>query len=124
MPAFSIKAKNQHPAGAEGQQFPLHHCHVQITRATLGASGLEGITHPMAFKVLNPNIRKQTLGTSRTNGAGLVLLIHKATTRGGEQTSIWTPRASAPATTSTLRHLCPEAHQGLQPIHATGCELP
>lgn len=94
MPALpSVKAKNQHPAGAEGQQFPLHPCHVQATRATPGASHLVRITHPMAFKVLNPNIRKQTLGISRTQGAGSVLLLHKATTRAREQTFPWAPRA-------------------------------
>lgn len=55
MPAFaSVKAEIQLPAGVEGQQFPLHPCHVQVTRATLGAPRLRTI-HPTAFKVLNPN---------------------------------------------------------------------
>lgn len=77
-----LKASNSHS----------HRCHVQVT---LGASHLVRIIQPTALKVLNPNVRKQTLGISRTHGAGLVLLLHKASTRAREQTFLWTPRSSS-----------------------------
>lgn len=51
MPAFpSTKAKIKLPADVKGQQFPLHPCHVQVTRQALGASRLVRIIHLIASK--------------------------------------------------------------------------
>lgn len=67
MPAFpSAKAKIKLPADVKGQQFPLHPCHVQVTRQALGASRLVRIIHLIASNALNLAIRKQTLGISMT----------------------------------------------------------
>lgn len=67
MPAFPFtKPKIKLPADVKGQQFPLYPCHVQVTRRALGASHLVRIIHLIASSALNLNIRKQTLGISRT----------------------------------------------------------
>lgn len=67
VPAFSsAKAKLKLPVDVKGQQFPLHPCHVQVTRHALRASRLVRTIHLIASNALNLNIRKQTLGISRT----------------------------------------------------------
>lgn len=67
VPAFpSAKAKLKLPVDVKGQQFPLHPCHVQVTRHALRASRLVRTIHLIASNALNLDIRKQTLGISRT----------------------------------------------------------
>lgn len=53
MPAFpSTKAKLKLPADVKGQQFPLHLCHVQVTRQALGASHLVRTVQLIASNML------------------------------------------------------------------------
>lgn len=96
MPAFpSAKAKIKLPADVKGQQFPLHPCHVQVTRQALGASRLVRIIHLTQSNALHLDIRKQTLRISRTQKVGLVLLLCKAATpRARQHNAPRTPGAS------------------------------
>lgn len=69
MPAFpSPEVKIKLHADVKGQQFPLHPCHVQVTRQAFGASCLARVVHPTAANALHLDIRKQTLRPSREGG--------------------------------------------------------
>lgn len=69
MPACpSPKVKTELHADVKGQRFPLHPCHVQVTRQAFGASCLARVIHPTAAIALHLHIQKQTLRPSREGG--------------------------------------------------------
>lgn len=69
MPACpSPKVKTELHADVKGQRFPLHPCHVQVTRQAFGASCLARVIHPTAAIALHLHIQKQTLRPSRGGG--------------------------------------------------------
>lgn len=130
MPAFpSAKAKIKLPANVKGQQFPLHPCHVQVTRQARRASRLVRIIHLIAPNALNLTIRKQILGISRHKN--LVWFSSSAKQQPAEpggkmltqSTQLWSPPRPAPEGTQA-RQLAPEVHNSLRPVHATGPKIP
>lgn len=69
MPACpSPKVKTKLHTDVKGQRFPLHPCHVQVTRQAFGASCLARVIHPTAAIALHLHIQKQTLRPSREGG--------------------------------------------------------
>lgn len=69
MPACpSPKVKTELHTDVKGQRFPLHPCHVQVTRQAFGASCLARVIHPTAAIALHLHIQKQTLRPSREGG--------------------------------------------------------
>lgn len=95
MPAFpSIKAKNQHPAGVEGQQFPPHHCHSRSPEAPLEPAWGES-SIPRHSRCSIPTLESKTWHLQDT-GAGLVL---QSNQQSREQTFTWTAKHPARGTT-------------------------